>query len=104
MFEFSKSSGIKGFKMVELSLREVFRLADGVTILACEGNAQVSHLVGRKGVLVADGEIRQEVVLTGERHMLNQTARRNQMALETKDTLNLTAEEVQSGRWSLVWS
>ena len=87
----------------ELLIREIFRLADGNTVLACEAESSNESLIGRKALLVAEtGDIRQEINLMGERSMLNQTARPGLRALETQDAINLTSTEAQSGQWRLI--
>jgi hypothetical protein len=86
----------------ELIVHELFRLAGGITILACEGDASTESLTGHTASLVADGIIRQEILLVGERLMLNQTANQRQRAVETLDSLDLSPEEARSGRWRLI--
>jgi hypothetical protein len=86
----------------ELLVRNVFRLENGATVLACEGAPTSEKFIGGKYLLVANDKVRQEVLLTGEHHMLNQTAHHNQRALETRDVVALSAEEAQSGLWRLV--
>lgn len=84
----------------DLSVREIFRLTNGLTVLACEGEIPVKSLGGCKCLLINDGRVRQEIVLAGERLMLNPTSPHR--ALETSDTVELTMEEVKSGHWRLV--
>lgn len=86
----------------ELLIREVFRLSSGATVLACEGPAAVDVVAGRRACLLVDGQIRQRIVLTSERTMINQTAALNQRALETLDSVEILPEEVQSRRCELV--
>lgn len=87
----------------ELLVREVFNLASGVTILACEGVLPTDGVAGKRVSLVSGGVVRQELLLLGERQMHNQSASQNQKAIETKDAVNLTPEEARSGQWTLAW-
>jgi hypothetical protein len=82
-------------------VHEIFRLT-GATVLACEGDASAEPLTGHTASLVADGEVRQKIRLVGERQMLNQATNRQQRALETVDSVDLTLEEARSGRWRLI--
>ena len=86
----------------ELLIREVFRFGGGTTVLACEGPASSDVLTGRRARLVVNGLVRQNIVLSSERTMLNQTRRSNQRALETLDTVEVLPDEVQSGNCRLV--
>lgn len=85
----------------ELLIRDVFRLG-GTTVLACEGSLVSGVLAGQKAQLVVDGMVRQNVVLSSERTMLNQTQRLDQRAIETLDKVEVLADEVRSGRCRLV--
>ncbi len=87
----------------ELLIREVFRLSGGITVFACEGTAPLDALTGRQVQLVVDGQVRQSIVLTNERSLLNQTAHLNQHALETHDTVDIFPEEVQRGHCRFVF-
>ena len=86
----------------ELLIREVFRLGGGTTVLACEGSVASEVLTGRRVRLVVDGQVRQSIVLTSERKMLNQTESLDQRAFETLDRVEVLPDEVQSGRCRLV--
>ena len=85
----------------ELIITNVFRLADGVTVIACAGASSIGSIEGRIATLVADGAERQRLVLAGERRMLNQ-AREGERAIETRDDLLITQEEAQSRSFKLV--
>ena len=85
----------------EMKIRDVFRLGDGTTVLACEGPAS-GKLEGRNAALVMEGQVRQHVVLSGERTMRHPTQHANQRAVETRDPVELIAEDVRSGNWTLV--
>lgn len=88
---------------MELVVRELFKLADGNVVLACEGSIkriemESAHLVSR------DGDIRQKIKLIGERAMLNRTKKLSGMyAIEVKGDLDLTLAEARSGKWRLVF-
>jgi hypothetical protein len=86
----------------ELLIREVFRLGDGTTVLACEGTSTFDTLAGREARLLVEGQIRQSIMLGNERRLLNQTTSLNQHALETFDSVDVLPEEVQAGQCWLV--
>jgi hypothetical protein len=86
----------------ELLIREVFRLGGGTTVLACEGAMTSDVLAGRRACLMVDGLVRQSIVLSSERTMLNMTSRVNQRALETLDAVEVLPDEVQGGKCRLV--
>jgi hypothetical protein len=85
----------------QMKIRDVFRLSDGTTVLACEG-AVSGKLEGRGAALVADGQVRQNIVLSGERTMRHPTQHVEQRAFETLDQVELLAEDVRIGNWTLV--
>lgn len=89
--------------MTELIVREVFKLADQITALACEGAIPDFMLTGKKAVLIDENGIeRQEITLIGERKILNSSANKNQRVLETKDLISLTSNDFLQSRWKLV--
>jgi hypothetical protein len=104
MFKFSRFCVTRGIKKMTnaLLIREVFRLTDGITVLACEGFDSLEFPANCLISSIVDGDVRQSILLTGERLMLNQSAQHGQRAVETRDAVNLTAEEARSGRWRLV--
>lgn len=88
---------------ISLRVHEVFRLADGSTVIACDrpsGSVSWNH---RKGRLVLDGRLRQEIVFTGERKMLRQSANFDKIALETRDAVDSNPDDVAAGRLELVF-
>ncbi len=87
----------------ELLVREVFRLSGGITVLACEGTVQADEMAGARVSLTSEGVIRQKLLLSGERMILNRQNNQNTTAIETRDAVNLTPEEARSGLWKLVW-
>lgn len=84
----------------DLVVRDIFRLANGLTVLAFEGGASVESLEGNKCLLVNDGQVRQKIAIAREHFMLNKKS--HHRALETNDSVDLTSEEAQSGYWRLV--
>jgi hypothetical protein len=87
----------------ELLIREIFRLADGVTVLACEGDLSDLTIKGCVSLLVdSNGLARQQVRLIGERAMLSPSKGLGLHALETVTDVDLTLEEARNGRWRLV--
>ncbi len=87
---------------VEMNISEKFELSDGVTILACSGYNPKFNVIGKQLQLTLSGEVRQTLIISGERKMKNQTANLDQRAFETKDTVQLSTEEAQSGHWQLI--
>lgn len=85
-----------------MQIREVFRLGNGITVLACECNNPAEQVAGRQGLVIAAGHAPQHIRLIGERASLNQSARSDEWALETADAVNLTSDEARSGEWRLV--
>lgn len=83
-------------------IRDMFKLSNKVTVLACEGNASGVSFKGRVGRLQTGNDVHQSIALIGQREMLNQSARKSLNAIETGDTVNMTVEEAQSGSWSLL--
>jgi len=88
--------------ITKLLIRDMFKLSNNVTVFACEGDAGAVAFAGRKGKLQAGDEVRQSIILVGQREMLNQSAPKSLNAIETGDAVNLTVEEAQSGSWSLL--
>lgn len=86
----------------EFVVRDLFKLSSGTTVLACEGSADGVALSGRIGKLLDRGQVRQSVVLIGERQMLNQATPSALLAIETHDVVNLSADEARSGHWTLL--
>lgn len=88
--------------IIELIVRNVFRLSNGVTVFACEGGGEVDSFNGCNAVLMQNGEPRQRITLVGEYVMSKKTTHINQRAVETRDSVALTLEDAQSGTWSIV--
>jgi hypothetical protein len=87
----------------ELLVREIFKLSGGITVLACDGVVPPDGVAGKRASLVSGGIVRQELLLLSERQMLNQSAKQEQRAIETMETVSLTPEEARSGLWKLSW-
>ena len=85
----------------EIIVTNIFRLADGLTVLACEGLGDLSSLTGRQAALVAGSQVRQEFVIAGERVLLNQKTHENERAIETREQISITLEEAQSKAFKL---
>jgi len=79
----------------------LFRLSDGLTVLACEGDGGPVRLTGRSATLRNGGELRQRIRLSGERKMLSQERPTSFRAFETNDTVQLSVGEVRTGAWIL---
>lgn len=82
-------------------VRDLFKLPGNVTVLACEGESDLSSFVGRTGQLTKGGEFLQSIPLSGERKMLNQARPKSFRAVETLANVRLSVEEAQSGTWVL---
>lgn len=83
-----------------IMVKNLFRLSDGITVIACSGGRGDGVLAGRIATLAVDGEMRQKFLVEGERRMLNQT-KEGERAIETRDDILLTQDEAQSGRFTL---
>lgn len=86
----------------EFLIRDIFRLSNGTTVFACEGDLSAQDLAGRRAAIVVAGQIRQEITFCGERVMTRPSRHQNQRILETRDSVNLTLEEAQSGQGRVV--
>jgi len=85
-----------------LKIRNIFKLSGGETVIACDGPVDNMTWTGRTVKLIdQDGGVRQDIILTGLRSMLNQSRHTDQIALETTTAVELTAEEAVSGLWSI---
>lgn len=85
----------------EYVIKNVFRLSNGISVIACEGRF-TSLLEGHRAKLMVGNNIRQIIALIGSREIINWTEHKNQSAIETYDSILLTVEEAQSGQWSIV--
>jgi hypothetical protein len=86
----------------EFVIHDLFRLASGTTVLACDGvNSGDLQLGGRKAELLLNGRHHQTIVLLGERQLLKQSSPGGQRAIETTDDVRLSAEDARSGLWRL---
>ena len=85
------------FKFV---IKNLFNLPGDLSVLACEGDeVGLADLSGRVGRIQNDGELRQSVIFSGERKMLNQKRQKTIRAFETFEKIRLTVEEARSGTW-----
>lgn len=87
---------------VEFVVRDVFRLGAGTIVLACEGRSDVHISPGSRAKLVRDDRVLQSFSILGERRMLKASMPPSHRALETRDPVELSAEEARSGAWRLV--
>lgn len=87
---------------IKMNITERFELSDGITILVCSGYNPKFSVIGKQFRLILGDEMRQTLTISGERKMLNQQANLDQKAFETRDTVELSSEEAQSGEWLLV--
>jgi len=87
---------------IKMSIREKFELSDGITVLACSGYDPKLDVIGKRLSLVHGDEVRQTLIISGERKLLNQKSNLDQRAFETSDVVLLSQEEAQSGEWQLI--
>ena len=85
-----------------LKITEKFELSDGTTVLACNNSDKKFNIIGKKFDLVLGDIVRQTLVISGERKMLNQGESIKQRAFETKEIVELSSEEARSGDWYLI--
>jgi hypothetical protein len=83
-------------------VRDVFRLSDNLTVLACEGDGALSASVENIGTLSRQGEAGRPIRLLGERKMLNKSKPGNLRAFETLESIELSNEDAHSGLWTLL--
>jgi len=94
--------GTRDCKMpLTFAVKNLFRLPDGLTALACEGDGEPVMVIGRSATLRNGGDLRQRIQLRGERKMLRQERPKSFRAFETNDTVQLSVDEVQTGAWIL---
>lgn len=82
-------------------VRDLFKLAGNVTVLACEGEGDLSSINGRTGWITNGEELPQKIRLSGEREMLKQARPKSFRAFETLESVQLSIKEAQSGKWIL---
>ncbi|CAM4207412.1 hypothetical protein [Bordetella muralis] len=83
-------------------IKNIFRLGDGTTALACQGDLPASSVTDVQAILIDEtGKVRQTIQLIGKRTMVNATRHRDLCLLETRDTIELSADEAQQGKWQL---
>ncbi|KUM52373.1 hypothetical protein [Rheinheimera sp. EpRS3] len=87
---------------VRMRITEKFELSGGVTVLICKDCESNINVVGKQFSLVSGGNLRQTLTIIGKRSILNQKSKFDQVAFETKDTVELSQKEAQSGEWQLV--
>lgn len=86
----------------KLPIHDIFNLADGSSVLACEGIALTRDVAGVKATLSSDHGDSQEIFLTGMRTMLNQRKNMNICAIEFKNDMGLQSEDLKKGKWHLI--
>lgn len=86
---------------MEHTIRNIFRLSDGSTVIACDGRAGEIDWSGRKARIVSDDRVLQDVEIKGERIMTRQSAHLDQLAIDTVNRVELSLEEAQSGKWRI---
>jgi hypothetical protein len=85
-----------------LAIKNLFRLANGANVLACERSSSSAVWYDKKVRLVSEsGAIVQEFVVAGERVMTHQSKQDDLIAIETFESVQITLEEAQSGRWHI---
>jgi hypothetical protein len=86
-----------------LRIHDLFKLSNGVTVIACDRPGAEPVWSNLKARIVSDdGELRQHIVVSGVRSMLRQSSHLDQIAIETSEAVQLSPEEARSGRWLLV--
>jgi len=87
---------------IKMSIREKFELSDGITVLACSGYDPKLNVIGKRFSLIHGDDVRQTLIISGERKLLNLKSNFDQRAFETSDVVLLSQEEAQSGEWLLI--
>jgi hypothetical protein len=87
----------------ELKIHDLFRLSNGVVLIACKkptqdydwSNRMVEIVSGSDGVSIT-------VAISGRAELRSQSEHLDQIALETHADISLTSEDVQGSDWKLV--
>lgn len=85
----------------QFAIQEVFRLSDGITVIACKGEAGAENWSGRQARIVSGDLTLQELRIQNERSISRKSEHLDQFAIDTLDRVKLSAEEVNSGMWSI---
>jgi hypothetical protein len=86
-----------------LMIREMFKISGGVTVLACDQPPAAEVLAQRAARIESEsGEVRQQIKLLGVRTMSGPAVRPDLVAIDTRDSVELTVEEARSGKWRLI--
>jgi len=86
---------------IELALRGIFRLGDGITVLACATPPRGLPRLPAMATLCHAGQPRQAIRLQSRRMLGRPHARAGECALDTRDTVDVCAEQLRDGRWTL---
>jgi hypothetical protein len=88
-------------KMSTYPIKGIFRLESGTTVLACEGETRLGYSVERTAKLSSSNELRQSIHITGRPHFKYLHKPPNAIAFETRDNVQLSLPEAESGMWLL---
>jgi hypothetical protein len=84
-------------------VRNLFKLPNGTTVLACDGKIQPLYMRERMATLSYGNSFRQSICITGKMHLRNQAQPRTLQAFETNDTVRISTADAQSGIWKLTF-
>jgi hypothetical protein len=85
-----------------ITIRDMFKLGGGMTVLACDRyNTDISWENRFVDIVSDEGDVRQRVKIIGEREMLKQTEKLDQIALDTTDDVMLDGNEARNGKWMI---
>ena len=88
----------------DVAIRNIFRLADGMTVLACD-RPEVDEVWRERKVVIRtmSGDVQQQIMLVGERIMLGDDANKSLIAIETLEDVELSVDEALSGNWRVAF-
>lgn len=87
--------------MSTFPIKDMFRLESGTTVLTCEGQTKLGYAIERTAKLSNSFELRQSIHIASRMHFNSLQKPKNVIAFETKDNVQLTPSEAQSGLWQL---
>jgi len=86
-----------------LKIHDLFRLANGVIVIACQKPQDTYDWTNRTVTLQSRGDANAiELTISGKAALRAQSQNSDQIALETHADIALTSEDVKQDHWSLI--
>ena len=86
---------------LELAVHDIFRLADGTTVLACAAAPRGLPCLPAMATLCEAGQPRQAILLQSRRPLGRPRARAGECALDTHDAVRVSPRQLREGVWTL---